>query len=107
MEDLTVVYVLQAEADLREPVKDLALREVPSALLLDHLLEIAAVRVVHYNAELALLGLVDLAEADDVRVVERLQYFGLLQRVLPLVLAHLADVNLLDYSHLFDGLALD
>lgn len=107
VQDLAVVHMLQTEADLSEPVQDLRFSEEAAALRLDHLLEIAPVRVVHHDTELPLLCLVDLPESNDIRVIEHLQYFCLLQRVGALTLAHLSYVDLLNDGQLLRALALD
>ena len=106
MQNLSVVHMLEPQADLSEPIKDLRLGEEPPALLLDHFLEISSVRVVHNDAQLALLSLIDLAETNNIGMIENLQDFSLLQSVLPLILAHLSNVDLLDDGELLGTLAL-
>ena len=108
MQNLAVVAVLERQADLREPVQDLILREVvlghlrlalvPSLKFLDLQRHVAAISVVHHDAELALLRLVHLLEADDVRVVEHLKNLCFSECRLLVILAHLLDVNLFDHG---------
>jgi hypothetical protein len=50
MQNLSVVNMLEPQADLSEPVKDLRLGKEPTALLLDHFLEIPSIRIVHNDA---------------------------------------------------------
>lgn len=105
VEDLAVVNVLQAEANLSEPLEHLRLTESASSLLFDPVLEVAAYHIlenpeltiseVHDDAELSALGLKDLDKLDDVGVREDLKDLGLLDGLLALGLAHLADVYLL------------
>lgn len=85
---LTVVTVLQAEADLREPVEDLVLGEVIDlagllvllALGLNLLCEVAAVAVLHDDVDLACTCCVHLLESDDVWVMQDLKNLGFLLR---------------------------
>ena len=106
MQNLSVVHMLEPQAYLSEPVEDLRLGKEPAALLLDHFLEIATVRVVHHDAQLALFSLIDLAETNNIGMIKDLQDLSLLQGVLPLILAHLANVDLLDDGELLGALAL-
>ena len=56
------------------------------------------ISVIHHDAELACLRLVDLFEANDVWVIENLENFGLSESRLFVSIAHLLDVNLFDDS---------
>ena len=112
---LSIVNVLQRQADLREPVQHVILAPILQlsarplfllVLLLDAALQVAAVGVVHNDAQLPLLGLVHFPEADDVRVLQHFQDLRLPQRLPPLILIHILDINLLDYCVLLVGLAL-
>jgi len=78
MQDLFVVHVFDRKTDLGEHVKNFIFWEVvkfpilfPShfVLGLDLRLQIAAIAVVHHNAQLSLFGFVDFSESRDVRVV--------------------------------------
>jgi len=101
--------VLQRDTNLREPVQDPVLIEIlvlflrpPTLLvlileLLNSLSHVAAVCIVHDNAKLTSLGLVDFFEPDDVRVVQNFENLGLPVGSLLVLLAHLLDVNLLDH----------
>lgn len=107
--------MFQSEAYLREVVQYLILSEIFEnaclllvfVLFLDLALHITVVGVVHDDAQLALLSLVDLAEANDIRVAQHFQDFRLPQGFLALFITHLLDINLLDDSVLSDGLTLD
>jgi hypothetical protein len=96
MQNLSVVHMLEPQADLSEPVKDLRLGKEPATLLLDHFLEISSVRVVHNDAQLALFSLIDLAETNNIWMIQDLQDLSLLKSVLPLILAHFPNVDLLN-----------
>ena len=106
MQNLSVVHMLEPQADLSEPVKDLRLGKEPTTLLLDHFLEIPSVCVVHNDAQLALFSLIDLAETNNIGMIQDLQDLSLLESVLPLILAHLPNVDLLDDGELLSALAL-
>ena len=56
------------------------------------------VSIVHNDAELALLGLVDLSEADDVRVNQLLEDLGFLKRGLLLLARHGCQIHLFDHA---------
>ena len=106
MQDFLVMAVLDRQRDLSEPIEEFIFSHVvflaiPVCLLealLDLALQVAVVGVVHHDAQLALLGLVDFAELDDVRVVEHLEDLCLVQRFTALFLAHLRDIDLFDHS---------
>jgi len=80
MQDLLVMAMFDCESDLSEPIQELVFSHVIlTALpvdslepLLDFLLQVTIVCVVHHNAELALLGLVNFAETSDIGMVENL-----------------------------------
>lgn len=106
MQNLSVVHMLEPQADLSEPVKDLRLGKEPTALLLDHFLEIPSIRIVHNDAQLALFSFIDLAETNNIGMIQDLQDLSLLESVLALILAHLPDVDLLNDGELLGTLAL-
>lgn len=95
VQDLTIMYMLDRKTYLSEPLQDFVLRQV-FLLLLEVVLQIAPVCVVHDNAELASLGLVDFAETNDVGVVEGFHDFCFVEGLLFLFFWHLGDVDLLD-----------
>ena len=108
--------VLQSEAYLREPVEHVLLGPVIElaailvfllVLLLDATLQVATVGVVHDDAQLALLRLVDFLEAHNVWVAQNFKDLCLSKSVSALVLVHLLDVNLLDDGVALVRLALD
>jgi len=107
VQNFAVVHVLHAEADLREPVEELALGEVAPALVLDSLGQVAAVRVVHHDAEVALFGLVRFAEPHNTGVVANLQNLRLFQSLESLTLRHFFDHDLFNDRKLFVTLTLD
>ena len=115
MQNFLIMAVLHGEANLREPVQKLILSKVilPALsidclkALLDLALEVAIVSIIHHDAQLSLLCLVDFAETHDVGVVEYLQNFGLVQSLPPLLFAHLRNVDLLDDAEGVVRLALD
>ena len=107
MQDLAVVDMLEAEADLGEPVEDLGLGEVAASLFFYFLGQIASIGIVHHNAEMAFLGFVGLAEPDDVGMIEYLQNLRLLQSLLAFLFTHLLDDYLFDHSERLVTLALD
>lgn len=72
VEDFAIVDVLQAEADLGEPVHDLGFGEVPATLVGDEFGEVSAVGEVHDDAQVSLLRLVEFSESDDVWVIQHL-----------------------------------
>ena len=114
MQDLLVVTVLDGERDLSEPVEKLILRHVVLATLpvsgleplLNLLLQVSIIGIVHNDAKLALLRLVNFAEAGNVNMVEDLQDFRLVQCLATLLFAHLRDINLLDNRQLVVAEAL-
>jgi hypothetical protein len=61
--------MLEPQADLSEPVKDLRLGKEPTALLLDHFLEIPSIRIVHNDTQLALFSFIDLAETNNIGMI--------------------------------------
>ena len=107
MQDLAIVHMLQTEADLSEPVHDLCFREVASSLVCDHLSKITTVSIVHYDAQVTLLRLVELAESDDVRMIQYFENLCLLECLFFFALTHVRDVDLLDHTKITVALALD
>ena len=105
VEDFAVVAVLEGQAYLGEPPHNLLLRyEFPAMLfllLLNHALQVAPIRIVHNNAQLAFFRFVHFLEANDVGVVEHFENFGLLEGVFLLLLAHILNVDLF-----YDGISL-
>ena len=81
VQDFLIVAVLHGQCDLGEPVEELIFRKVVLAsltinslkALLDLALHVTVVGVVHDNAELAFLGLVDFAETHDIWVIKHLK----------------------------------
>ena len=55
---------------------------------------------------MTLLGLVELSEGDDVRVIEHLKNLGFLERLFLLSLAHLSNVHLLNDAQVTIALTL-
>ena len=114
MQYLTIVAVFHGQTDLSEEVKHLILSEVLKdasfrlllMLVLDLGLEVAIVCVVHDYAQLALLGLVDFSEANDVGMAEDFEDLGLPQSLLALFITKLLNVNLFDNCKFSIGLAL-
>ena len=105
MQNLSIVDVFESEADLREPIENVILAPIlqlaSSALfllilVLDAPLQIAAVCVVHYDAQFALLGLVDLSKANNVWMLKHFQNLGFSQGLAALILIHILNVDLLD-----------
>ena len=115
MQDFLIMAVLHGQCDLGEPVEELIFREVVLAsltinslkALLDLALHVTVVGVVHDNAELAFLGLVDFAETHDIWVIKHLKNLCLVQSFTALLLAHLADIDLLNDGQIVIGQALD
>ena len=54
--------------------------------------------IVHDYAELTLLRLVNLFEADNIRMVENFKDFSFAESRLLIIFTHFLNVNLLDYS---------
>ena len=75
--------------------------------LLDLLVQIAILAEVHDNAELASLGLKDIAIAYYEIVIENLQDLRLHKALLPLLLIHFRNIDLLEDPQLLRGGALD
>lgn len=102
---LPIVNVLQCKANLGEPIENVVLApilQLPTSLLLllvlvlNSSLQVAAVRVVHHDAELSFLCLVDFAETNNVWMLEHFQDLGLSESFPSLVLIHVLDIDLLD-----------
>jgi len=53
---------------------------------------------VHDYAKFSILGLEYLNELDNVGMGEHLEYLGFLDRLLPLIVTHLADIDLLHHT---------
>jgi len=76
--------MFHGERNLGEPIEQFVFGEVVHASraiflfesLLDFGLQIAAIRVVHNNAQLSFLGLVHFSETHDVRVVQHFENLG-------------------------------
>ena len=58
--------------------------------------QVAPISEIHDNAQVALLGLVDFAESDDVGVLEDFEDLRFFEGLCFLLLAHTGDVYLLD-----------
>jgi len=94
VEDLAVVDVLDGKRDLHEPVQDLAFGEACADLLLlgDLLEHVAAVGLIHHDAQTALVH-ETLALSHDLGVAHSLEHVHLVQGFLLLLAVHLAYVN--------------
>lgn len=82
---------------MREPVQDLAFREEMALLALDLLLQVSPFPVLHHDAELLLLGLVDLTALHDVRVITNFEDLHFPQKQADLRLVEEFHVYLLDH----------
>ena len=114
MQDLPVMHMFERQSDHSEPIEDVVLApmyQLPAFLLLllvfvlDLALQVSAIRKVHHNAQLALLGFVYFTKTHDVGVMQHLQDFGFSQGLSSLVFVHILYVYLLDYRQLFVRLA--
>lgn len=115
MQYLPVMDVLQRKTYLCKPVEHMILApilQLPSIFLLDLILlfdlalEVTTVGIVHDNAQLALLGLVDLLESDNVGMLQHFQNLGLSKGLPSLIFGHALDIDLLDHCVLLVRLAL-
>ena len=95
MQNFPIVNMLQREANLGKPIEDMILAPILQlasiflldlVLFLDLALEVTAIGVVHDDTQLALLGLVDLLESDDVGMLEDFENFGLSKGLSSLIL---------------------
>lgn len=102
---LAVVDVLDGQRDLHEPVQDGVLGEaLPVRLLLgDHLEHVAAVRLVHHDAQAPLVH-ERLALGHDLGVPHRLEHMHFIQCLLFLFPIHLTHI---DYFHYLQFLVLN
>ena len=98
MNDFPVMDMLHAETQLRKPVQNLTFREWTTHLLFNFAREISAIRKVHYDAQLALLGFVNFDEFDDVWMLQDLKQPGFLKNLLLLAVGHFMDVDLLHHT---------
>jgi len=106
MYDLAVMSMFKSKADLCEPVKDLLLGEVVFGYLRFSLVarlqiwnlfrKVTTVGVIHDDAELTLLRLIDLLEADNVRMCESFKDLSFTEGALSVIFAHFLNVNLFD-----------
>ena len=99
MNNLPIVNMLHAQAQLSEHIQNILLTKRPPSLLLDFVTEVAAISIVHHNTQLTFFGLEGFDELDDVRVLEVLDDFSLLESFLALMLAHARDVDDLHDAH--------
>ena len=107
--------VLHCQAYLSKQVESLVLSEIlkdPSLLLLlvfvlDLGLQVSVISIVHDDTQLALLCLIDLAEANNVGMAQHLQDLSLPKCLFSFLVAQLLDINLLDNGILSIRLALD
>ena len=92
--------MLDREANLSEPVEDGILREqIRSTNLLgffDLAGKISSICIVHDNAQLAFLSLVDFPKMNDIRMVENLKNLGFLDGIFLFLFRHTGNINLLD-----------
>mmetsp|Transcript_97077 Transcript_97077/g.307945 ORF Transcript_97077/g.307945 Transcript_97077/m.307945 type:complete len:282 (+) Transcript_97077:840-1685(+) len=93
------VDVQQRETDLDEPSQDCCLRQQLPLPLVDCRVDVAAVGVVHDDAEPALPCHEHVLELDDVWVLQLLQHQCLLHRFLALLAVHDPRVHLLHDAH--------
>lgn len=105
MQYLSIVYMLESEANLREPIQYVILAPIlqlpTSSLLLlvlvfDASLQVAAICVVHHNTQLAFLGFVDLSETNDVWMLQDFEDLCLTQRFPSFILVHVLNIDLLN-----------
>lgn len=84
MDDFVIVNVLEPEADLNKPLKDLILFERHSSfpLVTDPRLQIATFRVLHNDADIFVFIKKALTVGDHVLVTQRLHHFDLPQNIL-------------------------
>jgi len=99
VDDLVLMQVEHGQKQLDEPVEHLTLLEEQRALRLDLLLQVAALRELHHNAE-HLLVLENVVEGDDVRVLQLLQDLCLLSALLALFRAQVLQLHVLDRAEL-------
>ena len=107
--------VLHGQAYLSKQVESLVFSEIlkdPSLLLLlvfvlDLGLQVSVIGIVHDDTQLALLCLIDLAEANNVGMAQHLQYLSLPKGLFSFLVAQLLDIDLLDNGILSIRLALD
>ena len=100
MQNFPIVTVLDREANLSEPVEDGILREqIRSTNFLgffDLAGKISSICIVHDNAQLAFLSLVDFPKMNDIRMVENLKNLGFLDGIFLFLFRHTGNINLLD-----------
>ena len=101
MDDLAVVYVLDTEANLREPVQNLILRKIlvlavllPFGFsLLDFCGQLTVVAVLHDNVEVAASSQEHLLKSDNVWMIKSFEYFRLLHGGPLLARVHFFNVD--------------
>ena len=101
MNDLSIVHMLDAKANLREPVKDLRLGEVVWFAgflelflpLIDLGGQLTVITVFHHDVQCTVPRQVDFLKADDVRMRQSFENFGLHFCGFFLTGVHLADVD--------------
>lgn len=105
MQYLSIVHMLQCKADLGKPIKHVVFTPVLQlsttfisdlVFLLNPSLQVTTISEVHNDAELSLFGLVHLAEAHNVGVVQHLQDLCFSESLFTLILRHCLDIDLLD-----------
>mmetsp|Transcript_78579 Transcript_78579/g.240445 ORF Transcript_78579/g.240445 Transcript_78579/m.240445 type:complete len:223 (+) Transcript_78579:296-964(+) len=100
VQDLAVVHVLEGEVGLHEPLQDHLLAQEQPVAPLDLHVDVAAVRVIHDDAEPALPCHEHLLKSHNVPVVHPLQHDRLLDRLFSLLLPHHRSLHLLDHTEL-------
>ena len=108
VQNFAVMYVLECERHLHEPVEDLLFRDETTlfALLLNHAVEVAVVSKLCHDAK-ALLLHEALLVADDVGMAQRLEHLDLVKRRLLLLVLHLRNIDNLESVVVLVLLVLD
>ena len=91
--------VLEGEANLREVVEDLVLRErrILLSALLNLVSELAVISELHHDVQVPLFVLEDVLETDDVRVVKNFENTSFISRASALFVSHVLQVHLLNH----------
>jgi hypothetical protein len=94
------VNVLDTQTNLREPVDDLVFLKIFRLLFgfLDSRGQVSFTCVLHYDIKFHFRSPINLLKANDVGMVESLQYFGLSQGSLLLLDTHVGNDDLFDYK---------
>lgn len=100
MKNLPVVDVFHPQAELCEPVENLAFTEVATSLTLDPILQITSICIVHHDVELLLLCFVNFSEHDNVRMIKSSQDLCFFHCFFPFLRGHLLDAHLFNDTFL-------